>query len=93
MEGLIFSERLGRNVGSFSFALMGYHGSEKKGEKFMLVKCASCSTNAYLCSNYENNKELKCREFKPDVNKVKEYASSNDISILETIELIKLCHR
>lgn len=59
----------------------------------MLVKCNCCDTPAYLCANYENNRELECREFKPDVDRVKEYASSNDISILETIELIKLCYR
>ena len=59
----------------------------------MLIKCECCDRPYWECENQTFEDNLRCERFDPSIDRIKEYSTENDISVLETIELIKLCCR
>lgn len=57
----------------------------------MIAKCVCCEHDYYGCDEYYADDEFYCENFVPDIDKIKEYSTRYDITVLETIALIHLC--
>ena len=58
----------------------------------MLIKCQCCD-RYWKCEGNTIDEDLHCKQFIPGIEKIKEYAMRNCITVSDTIELIKLCCR
>lgn len=58
-----------------------------------MFKCEYCEYKEHDCLCRNVLDKMRCGSFIPNVDEIKKFADENDISVMETIELIKMCCR